>query len=110
MRLSAGLDNIRRVSAARALGVEGMNNAPLESRERILDQARFIYGVGVERELERVLGVRVEPEMLEDFADAVLVEDRGEKSASAAAGAEEDVDQVVAAHQVSPGVALAWHV
>ena len=32
--------------------------------------------------------------MGEDFADAVLIDDRGEDGASAAAWAEEDIDQV----------------
>ena len=48
------LDDVRRVAAAGALGVEGVDGAALERRDRVLDEARFVERVGVDRDLHVV--------------------------------------------------------
>ena len=40
VRLAAHLDDVGRVAAARALGVEGVDGAALEGGDRVLDEAR----------------------------------------------------------------------
>ena len=41
------------MAAARAFGVEGVDRAALEGRDRVLDEARFVERVGVDRHLRR---------------------------------------------------------
>ena len=45
------LDDVRRVAAAGALGVIGVDGAALERRDRGFDEARFVERVGVDRHL-----------------------------------------------------------
>ena len=45
------LDDVGRVAAAGALGVEGVDGAALEGRDGVLDEARFVQRVGVDRHL-----------------------------------------------------------
>ena len=42
----------QRVAAAGALGVEGVNGAALEGRDRVLDEAALVQRVGVDRDLD----------------------------------------------------------
>ena len=43
--------DVRRVAAARAFGVEGAQRAALRRRDRVLDEARFVERVAVDRDL-----------------------------------------------------------
>ena len=49
--LPANAQNVRRVPAARALGVEGVDGAALERRQRVLDKAGLVERVGVDGHL-----------------------------------------------------------
>ena len=49
------LDDVGRVAAAGALGVEGMDGAALEGRDGVLDEARFVQRVGVDHDLNVVI-------------------------------------------------------
>lgn len=51
---AAGLDDVRCVAAAGALGVVGVDGAALEGAEGGLDEAGFVEGVGVDRHLDVV--------------------------------------------------------
>ncbi len=51
IRLAANLDDVRRVTAARAFGVVSVNRASLERANRILDVAGFVDRVGMNRDL-----------------------------------------------------------
>ncbi len=48
------LDDVGRMPAARALGVEGVDGAALERRDRVLDEAAFVQRVGVDHHLDVV--------------------------------------------------------
>ena len=48
---AAGLDDVRGMPAARALGMVGVDGAALERRYGVLDKARLIEGVGMYRDL-----------------------------------------------------------
>jgi len=48
--LAADADDVGRVAAAGALGMEGVDGAALERRDRVLDEARFVERVGVDRD------------------------------------------------------------
>ena len=54
LRHAARLDDVGRVPAAGALGVIGVDRAPLERRQRVLDEARLVERVGVNRDLDVV--------------------------------------------------------
>ena len=54
VRLAADLDDVGRVAAAGAFGVEGVDRAALERGERGLDEARLVERVGVDRDLHVV--------------------------------------------------------
>ena len=45
------LDDVRRMAAARAFGVEGMDGAALEGGDRVLDEAGFVERIGVDHHL-----------------------------------------------------------
>ena len=49
--LTADLDDVRRVSAAGALGVVGVDCAPLEGGDRIFDEPRLVQRVGMDGDL-----------------------------------------------------------
>ena len=49
------LHDVGRVSAARALGVEGVDGAALERADRVLDEAQFVERVGVDHHLHVVV-------------------------------------------------------
>ena len=49
------LDDVGRVAAACAFGVEGMNGAALEGLHRVLDKTRFIQRIGVQHDLDVVV-------------------------------------------------------
>src|SRR5918992_3347023 len=49
--LAADLDDVRRMSAARPLGVIGMDSAALERSDGVLDKAGFVQSVGVDGDL-----------------------------------------------------------
>ena len=51
---AANLDDVRRVAAAGALGVVGVDGAVLESGDGVFHKAGFVQGVGVERHLHIV--------------------------------------------------------
>ena len=54
--LQAGdLDDVRRVAAAGALGVEGVDGAALERRDGVLDEAEFVERVGMDHHLDVVI-------------------------------------------------------
>ena len=55
VRLAADADDVRRMAAAGAFGVIGVNRAAFERRDRRLDEARFVERVGVDRHLHVVL-------------------------------------------------------
>ena len=50
----AQLDDVGRVAAAGAFGVEGVDRAALERGDGVLDEARFVERVGVDRDLHVV--------------------------------------------------------
>ena len=54
VRLAADADDVRRVPAARALGVVGVDRAALERGDRVVDVARLVQRVGVDRDLHVV--------------------------------------------------------
>ena len=54
VRLAADPDDVRRVAAAGAFGVVRVNRAALERRDRIVDVARLVQRVGVDRDLDVV--------------------------------------------------------
>ena len=54
VRLAAHLDDVGRVAAAGALGVVGVNRPALERRDRVVDVARLVQRVGVDRDLDVV--------------------------------------------------------
>ena len=54
VRQARDLDDVGRVAAARAFGVEGGDGAALERGDRVLDEARFVERVGVDRHLDVV--------------------------------------------------------
>ena len=56
VRLAAHFDNVRRMAAARAFRMVGMDRAAFESVDRILHEARFVQRVGVDRDLH-VIGL-----------------------------------------------------
>jgi hypothetical protein len=49
VRQPAGLDDVRRVAAAGALGVVGVDGAALDGGDRVLDEAGLVQRVGVDR-------------------------------------------------------------
>ena len=49
--LAHGLDNVRRMTATRALGVEGVDGAVFECSERGFHKARFVERIGMDRHL-----------------------------------------------------------
>ena len=51
VRLAADADDVGRVAAAGALGVIGVDRAALERRDRVVDVARLVQRVGVDRHL-----------------------------------------------------------
>ena len=51
----ADLDDVGRVAAARAFGVEGVDGAALERRDGVLDEAGFVERVGVDHHLHVVV-------------------------------------------------------
>ena len=54
--LQAGdLDDVRRVAAAGAFGMKGMDGAALERLDGILDKARLVQGVGMDHDLDVVI-------------------------------------------------------
>jgi hypothetical protein len=55
VRDAARLDDVGCVAAARALRVIGVDCAALERRQRILDEARLVERIGVDRDLHVVL-------------------------------------------------------
>ena len=48
-------DDVGRMAAARALGVEGVDGAALEGRDRVLDEAALVQRVGVDHHLHVVV-------------------------------------------------------
>ena len=52
---SGDLDDVRRVAAAGAFGVEGVNGAALERLDGVLDEAGFVERVGVDHHLDVVV-------------------------------------------------------
>ena len=54
VRLAADADDVRRVAAARALGVVGVDRPALERGDRVVDEARLVQRVGVDRDLDVV--------------------------------------------------------
>ena len=64
------LDDVRRMAAARALGVEGMNGAALERRDGVLHEPDFVQRVGVDHHLDVVV-----------VGDRQAVVDRGRRRA-----------------------------
>jgi hypothetical protein len=52
VREARDLDDVRRVAAARALRVEGVDGAAAEGRDGVLDEARFVQRVGVDHHLD----------------------------------------------------------
>ena len=52
VRLAADADDVGRVAAARALGVVGVDRAALERGDRVVDVARLVERVGVDRDLD----------------------------------------------------------
>src|SRR6185295_12818841 len=46
------LDDVRRMAAAGALGVEGVDGAALEGGDGVLDEAGFVQSVGVDHDLD----------------------------------------------------------
>ena len=55
VRQPADLDDVRRVAAARALRMEGVDGAALEGGDRVLDEAGFVQRVGVDHHLHVVV-------------------------------------------------------
>ena len=51
MLFAADFDDVGGMSAARALGVKGVDGAPFHRRDGVLDKARFIQRVGVDHDL-----------------------------------------------------------
>ena len=54
VRLAAHLDDVRRVAAAGALGVVGVDGAVLERGDGVLDEAQLVQRVGVDHHLDVV--------------------------------------------------------
>ena len=52
VRLAAQPDDVRRVSASGTLGVIGVNRAPGNRPDRVLDEAGFVQRVGMDRDLD----------------------------------------------------------
>ena len=55
VRQPAQLDDVRRVPAARALGVVRVDRAPADRRDRRLDETRLVQRVGVDGDLHIVV-------------------------------------------------------
>ena len=51
VRFAADFDDVRRMAAAGAFGVEGVDGAAFESLDRVLDETRFVQRVGVDGDL-----------------------------------------------------------
>ena len=52
IRMRAGGDDIRRMAAARAFGVKGMNGAIANCRQRIFNETGLIERIAVQRDLD----------------------------------------------------------
>ncbi len=55
VRQADDADDVRRMAAAGALGVEGVDRAALEGRDRVLDEAALVQRVGVDHHLDVVI-------------------------------------------------------
>ena len=78
------LDDVGRMAAARAFGVEGMNRAALERGDGVLDEAGFVEGVGVDHHLDIVV-VGDRETAIDRGGRALICASTGNTSASAAA-------------------------
>ena len=54
LRIAADLDDVRRVTAARPFGVEGVDGAALDGADRVLDETALVQRIGVDHHLHVV--------------------------------------------------------